>query len=166
LRARTKVKKQILEQLESLYAGISDFGVAIQDGSVQLYLEEGDFTIPASRLLDGTLRFLCLLALLCDPEPPPLICIEEPELGLHPDVVPSLAHLLRDASTRTQLVVTTHSDTLVDALSDSPEDVVVCEKEDGQTILRRLEREALRLWLERYSLGQLWRAGEIGGNRW
>src|SRR5262249_11980683 len=69
LRARTKVKKTILEHIESLYSGITDFDVAIQDGSVQLYLQEGDFTIPASRLSDGTLRFLCLLALLCDPEP-------------------------------------------------------------------------------------------------
>ena len=61
LRTRIKVKKQILEDLESLYAGITDFDVAIQDGSVQLYLQEGDFTIPSSRLSDGTLRFLCLV---------------------------------------------------------------------------------------------------------
>jgi predicted ATPase len=165
-RARTKVKKNILEHLESLYSGITDFDVAIQDGSVQLYLQEGDFTIPASRLSDGTLRFLCLLALLCDPQPPPLICIEEPELGLHPDVIPGIAHLLLEASTRTQLVVTTHSNILVDALSESPEDVVICEKEDGRSILRRLDGESLRVWLKRYSLGELWRSGEIGGNRW
>ncbi len=165
-RAKTKVKKSILENLEALYAGITDFDVAIQDGSVQLYLQEGDFTIPASRLSDGTLRYLCLLAILCDPEPPPLICIEEPELGLHPDVIPGLARLLRETSARIQLIVTTHSNILIDALSDSPEDVVVCEKEDGQTVLKRLDGENLRVWLERYSLGELWRAGEIGGNRW
>jgi len=62
---------------------------------------EGDFSIPATRLSDGTLRYLCLLAILCDPEPPPLICIEEPELGLHPDILPKLADLLVSASERT-----------------------------------------------------------------
>ena len=95
-----------------------------------------------------------------------MICIEEPELGLHPDVIPGLARLLQEASTRTQLIVTTHSNILVDALSDSPEDVVVCEKEDGQSVLRRLDGENLHVWLERYSLGKLWSSGEIGGNRW
>lgn len=94
------------------------------------------------------------------------MAIEEPELGLHPDVLPPLAELLREASERAQLVVTTHSDVLVDALSEVPETVLVCEKEHGATVLRRLGSEDLSAWLERYTLGQLWRSGEIGGNRW
>jgi predicted ATPase len=75
---------------------------------------------------------LCLLAILCDPEPPPLVCIEEPELGLHPDILPKLADLLVSASERTQLIVTTHSSLLVDAMTDRPESIVVCEKHQGQ----------------------------------
>lgn len=62
--------------------------------------------------LTAHLRYLCLLAVLCHPSPPPLVCIEEPELGLHPDVLPTLAELLKEAATRTQLIVTTHSDVL------------------------------------------------------
>ena len=89
LRAQSKVKKQILGDLECLYSGITDFDVTIQAGSVQLYLQEGDFAIPSSRLSDGTLRFLCLLALLRDPEPPALICIEEPELACIPTSCPT-----------------------------------------------------------------------------
>jgi predicted ATPase len=65
-----------------------------------------------------------------------------------------------------QLIVTTHSDILVDALTKVPEAVVVCEKENGSTRMKRLDREALSAWLKDYGLGQLWRSGEIGGNRW
>ncbi|MEW6754253.1 MAG: AAA family ATPase [Candidatus Latescibacterota bacterium] len=86
--------------------------------------------MPATRLSDGTLRYLALLAVLCHPTPPPLVCIEEPELGLHPDIMPQLAVLLCEAATRTHLVVTTHSDILVDALTDTPEAILVCEKHD------------------------------------
>jgi predicted ATPase len=103
--------------------------------------------IPATRLSDGTVRYLCLLAVLCHPQPPPFVGIEEPELGLHPDVLPGLADLLVDASSRTQLLVTTQSDILVDALTSTPESVVVCEMTDGATKLRRLNQEDLRPWL-------------------
>jgi len=64
------------------------------------------------------------------------------------------------------LIVTTHSDVLVDALTDTPECVIVCEKREGQTELQRLSKDNLSDWLGRYSLGELWRKGELGGNRW
>jgi len=95
-----------------------------------------------------------------------MICIEEPELGLHPDILPGLADLLREASERCQIIVTTHSDVLVDALTDTPESIVICEKEDGQTKLKRLNRDELSHWLEKYRLGELWISGELGGTRW
>lgn len=166
LRRFPKAKAAILEGLQDLYSGVTDFDVIIEGGTVQVFFTEGDFTIPATRLSDGTLRYLCLLAILCDPEPPPLICIEEPELGLHPDIIPKLADLLIAASERTQLIVTTHSDILIDALSERPEAVVVCEKHDGQTTMRRLQKSELAAWLEKYRLGQLWTQGQIGGTRW
>jgi predicted ATPase len=81
-------RARIVGELRNLYEGISDFQVHAEAGTVQLYLMEGPFSIPANRLSDGTLRYLTLLAILCDPNPSPLICIEEPELGLHPDVIP------------------------------------------------------------------------------
>ena len=97
---------------------------------------------------------------------PPLVCIEEPELGLHPDVLPALADLLKEASQRTQLIVTTHSDELVDALTDTPDAVVVAERGESGTTLTRLSADKLKPWLEKYRLGQLWTRGEIGGTRW
>jgi predicted ATPase len=166
LRGVPKAKNIILEALRDLYEGLDDFDVSIEGGTVQVFFTEGDFTIPATRLSDGTLRYLCLLAILCDPTPPPLICIEEPELGLHPDIIPKVAYLLKAASERTQLIVTTHSDILVDAMTDRPDAVLVCEKHDGQTRIRRLDSKKLEEWLKDYRLGELWTRGELGGTRW
>jgi predicted ATPase len=158
--------RAILEGLSDLYDGLTEFNVLIEGGTVQVFFTEGEFVIPATRLSDGTLRYLCLLAILCDPNPPPLVCIEEPELGLHPDVLPKLADHLLAASRRTQLIVTTHSDVLVDAMSDQPESVVVCEKHDGATSMTRLAADDLQAWLKKYRLGELWIRGELGGTRW
>ena len=160
------VKRRLLDALSKFYEGITDFHVKIQGGTVQLFLQEGDMVIPATRLSDGTLRYLCLLAVLCHPQPPPLICIEEPELGLHPDILPTVSKLLLEASERSQLIVTTHSDMLVDALTNEWWSIVVCEKHDGQTVMRRLDEEKMAVWLEDYRLGELWSGGEIGGNPW
>ena len=160
-------KRALLDALRSLYDGIVDFRCPVTGGTVGLFLEEkGNRAIPATLLSDGTLRYLCLLAIFLHPEPPPLICIEEPELGLHPDLLPTLTDLMLDASQRTQLVVTTHSDVIVDALTDQPESVVICEKHDGETEMRRLDKDDLSKWLKDYSLGKLWTDGELGGNRW
>lgn len=164
---RSRIKPDLIEALRELYEGIEDVNFQIDGGNVLLFLEErGGREIPATRLSDGTLRYLCLLAILLHPDPPPLIAIEEPELGLHPDIIPQLAKLLVAASERTQLVVTTHSDVLVDALTSQPESVIVCEKVDGESQFRRLDADQLKEWLEKYTLGQLWSMGEIGGNRW
>jgi len=161
-----KTKGALLSALRHLYDGLTDFDVSIEGGTVQIFFNEGEFIIPAPRLSDGSVRYLCLLAILCDPEPPPLICIEEPELGLHPDVLPKLADHLVVASERTQIIVTTHSDILVDAMTETPEAVVVCEKHQGRTHVQRLSRDHLASWLEKYRLGQLWTKGQLGGTRW
>lgn len=168
LQNRRETKLLLLEKLKLVYEGVEDVNTKVQGGTIQILFHERGLAspIPASRLSDGTLHYLCLLVILLHPEPPPLICIEEPELGLHPDIIPTIAELLIEASQRTQLIVTTHSDTLVSALSEVPEAVVVCERDDQGTKLRRLDPDNLKEWLERYRLGDLWAKGEIGGNRW
>jgi predicted ATPase len=160
--------KRLIEALTRFNERIETLSVALVGGTVQLYLHERGLIqpLPATRISDGTLRFLCLLTVLLHPEPPPFICIEEPEIGLHPDIIPTIAELLIDASQRTQLVITTHSDTLISALSGVPETVVVCEHNGTESSFRRLDPGQLQEWLERYRLGELWRMGEIGGTRW
>jgi len=109
------------------------FSTRVQGGTVQFYLHESGLRspVPATRLSDGTIRFIAILAVLLSPKPAPVICIEEPELGLHPDAVALLADVLVDASSRTQLVVTTHSDALVSCLTDNADSILVCEHRGG-----------------------------------
>ena len=162
------VMKTIIEKLKLFYERAENIITRVQGGTVQIYFQEEGLTqtVPASRLSDGTLRYLCLLVILCHPSPPPLICIEEPELGMHPDVLPIIAELLIEAAQKTQLIITTHSDLLVSAIgTQHPEAIVVCEKGENGTTMKRLEPEKMREWLTRYSLGDLWLKGEIGGTR-
>jgi predicted ATPase len=161
-------KRLLLDKLKLFYEEVEDVRTSVQGGTIQIFFHERGlkWPVPAACLSDGTLHYLCLLAILLHPEPPPLICLEEPELGLHPDIIPTVAELLIEASQRTQLIVTTHSEMLVSALSGVPESVVVCERDNRGTSLRRLDPEKLAEWLERYRLGDLWAKGEIGGNRW
>ncbi|OJH38605.1 AAA family ATPase [Cystobacter ferrugineus] len=166
IRKDPETREELLKYLALMYEGVRDVDVSIEGGTVQTVLHEHKWVIPATRLSDGTLRWLSLLAILLNPHPQLLVCIEEPEIGLHPDLMPPLANLLREASRNMQLVVTTHSDALIDALSDTPESVLVCEKHEGSTTMRRLDKAALSDWLDKYTLGQLWRRGELGGNRW
>ena len=168
-RLRGDSRQRFVKALQQLYDGIEDFQVEVGGGRAELFVVErgaGERYIPASRLSDGTLRYMALAAILLDPDPPPLVVIEEPELGLHPDVVLSIGEMLINASQRTQLVVTTHSRVLINALEDHSSSVVVCGKRDGQTEMKRLDPERLEEWLEQYSLGYLWSIGELGGNRW
>lgn len=166
LRREPLVKKRLIEQLADLSPGFDDYEVVPEGGYLQLYVTEGSHTTPARRLSDGTLRFLALLAILLDPSPPPLIVIEEPELGLHPDTLPVIRDLLLDASTRTQLVVTTHSPTLVDSFTDHPEAILTCDKQDGTSRIVRLDPAQIAAWRQHGSLAQLWTSGHIGANRW
>ncbi len=152
--------------LKRFFPRFERMSTKVSGGTIQFYLHEADFAspVPATRLSDGTIRFVALLATLLMPSPPPLICIDEPELGLHPDTVSLIADLMIEASERTQLIVATHSNALVSALSVKPEAVIACERVGAGTTLRRLDSAKLAHWLEDYALGDLWRMGELGAN--
>ncbi len=117
----------------------------------------------ASSLSDGTLRFMALATLLLQPVEmrPKVILIDEPELGLHPYAVTLLAAMLREASVESQLIVATQSPLLLDHFE--PEEVLVMDRREGATTVRRLCAESLSVWLEEYSLGELWEKNELGG---
>jgi len=166
LKRNSETKNRLLAMFKAIYEEARDFDVMIEGGTVQIFVQEERFNVPATRLSDGTLRYLCLLAILYDPAPPPLICIDEPELGLHPDLINHIAEALQFASERTQLIVTTHSAALVDSFTEDPGAILVCEKSDGCSGVRRLDAQQLKPWLEKYRLGALWTSGEIGGMRW
>jgi predicted ATPase len=116
----------------------------------------------------GTVRALALLAMLYDPDPPLLTCIEEIDHGFHPYVFDRLVELLREASTRTQFIIATHSPALVNRLE--PGELIVCER-DSQTGLARIpaisKSEVARIFHaggdDGYRLGELWFSGSLGG---
>jgi predicted ATPase len=168
LQNRRDTWRVLVEKLKLVYEGVVDVTTKVQGGTIQVFFHEEGLSerVPAARLSDGILHYLGLLTILLHPDPPPLICIEKPEVGLHPDILPKVADMLVEAAQRTQLIVTTQSTTLVSRLSEVPESVVVCERDLRGTSLRRLEPSQMKEWLERYLLGELWAMGEIGGNRW
>ena len=117
----------------------------------------------ASSLSDGTLRFIALAVLFLQPvfDRPPVILVDEPELGLHPHAIVLLASMVRHASVDTQVIVSTQSSRLLDHFE--PNEVLVADRVDGGTQITRLDPERLAKWLEDYSLGQLWEKNELEG---
>ena len=159
-------ENRVSKLLRRFYPRFERLSTGVFDGTLQPYLRETGLVspTPAVRLSNGTLRYMALLAALYAPSPPSLLCIEEPEIGLHPDSIALLGEVLIEASKRMQLVVTTHSGTLISALSDQPSAVVVCERPHSSTVLRRLDPERVDSWLDELLLGDLWYMGELGGN--
>jgi predicted ATPase len=125
--------------------------------------KESDKYFDVSSLSDGTLRFIALATLLLQPRElrPPIILIDEPELGLHPAAITMLGSLVRMASANAQVILSTQSSLFLDEFE--PQDVIVTEREGMATRLNRLIPERLKDWLEDYSLGQLWEKNELGG---
>ena len=115
----------------------------------------------AHSLSDGTLRFICLATLLLQPTLPSTILVDEPELGLHPYAITLLASLLQSAATKTQVIASTQSVPLVNQFS--PEDIIVVDREEGQSVFKRLKTQEMAGWLEEYGLGDLWEKNIIGG---
>ncbi|MDX2181665.1 MAG: AAA family ATPase [Bryobacteraceae bacterium] len=124
--------------------------------------KSGDFFGP-HQLSDGSLRAIALCALLGQPPDslPGIICLDEPELGLHPYALDVIAGLVKSASTFSRVVVATQSAALVSKFE--PEDVVTVEARDGQSVFTRQNSESLKPWLEDYTLGELWEMNLIGG---
>ncbi|MBE8712886.1 AAA family ATPase [Sphingobacterium hungaricum] len=116
----------------------------------------------AFSLSDGSLRFICLVTLLLQPNPPKTIIIDEPELGLHPYAINKIVNLMKKLSENNyQIIVSTQSVTLLDNFdSDS---ILVADREDGQTVFKRLNKDDLSNWINDYSLGEMWEKNLIGG---
>ena len=120
-----------------------------------------DYPMQPYHLSDGSIRFICLATALLQPNPPSTVLIDEPELGLHPTAIAILAELIQNASKRTQLIVATQSPALIDHFE--VEDVIVANRKNGASIFERLREKDFHIWLESYSMGELWSKNVIAG---
>lgn len=156
----------IVDAIRMVFPFFNDFTLAplaLNPDTIKLeWREKGsDSYLDASALSDGTLRFICLSTLLLQPTLPSLILLDEPELGLHPYAIKILAELLRGAATKTQVIVSTQSVSLVNQFE--PDEVIVVEREGGQSVFRHLEMADMESWLDDYGLGELWEKNVLGG---
>jgi predicted ATPase len=158
---------RLLDNVHSLLRHVSGIQTSVEHGRVLLYLIEQPFDAPFDTLAisDGTLRLLALLTALETMPEHGLLCIEEPEHGLHPLVFGPLLDIVREYcppdGTR-QVLLTTHSPDLVDAAT--PDEMLVVERDGGgATEFRRLPAKKLYKWLQDFRLGELWRMRQIGG---
>jgi len=134
-------------------------------GQIELEWSElgEDEPFKAHVLSDGTLRFMCLATVFLQPEEfqPETILVDEPELGLHPYAIKVLASLIRSVSKTKQVIVSTQSVTLLNEFE--PGDVIVADRKDGASVLRRIGPDELTEWLKEYTLGELWEKNILGG---
>ena len=165
LRETDRNRFEIIE--DTLAAAFPDFErlsfPPVAAGTLAMTWKERNFSDPfyMHQLSEGTLRFLWLITLLQSRDLTAVTLIDEPEVSLHPELLQLLADAMREASQRTQLIVTTHSDRLIGFLK--PKEVLVCNAEDGLTTLAWADSIDLEHWLKDYSLDQLWAMNIIGG---
>jgi predicted ATPase len=132
-------------------------------GTLSMTWSDRHFSEPIyiHELSEGTLRFLWLATLLQSQNLTTITLIDEPEISLHPELLKHLVDLMREASKRTQLIVATHSDRLIRFLE--PEEILICDLEEGQAKMTWADTLNLNKWLEDYSLDQLWAMNVLGG---
>lgn len=129
--------------------------------------KESDYPFRASQLSDGTLRFICLATALLQPQLPPTVLFDEPELGLHPYALTLLANLFQQAAKQSgnyfsnQIIISTQSAPLLSEFT--PEDIIIVEREQGESTFKRLDSSQYSEWLKEYTLGELWQKNVLGG---
>lgn len=150
----------IIPFFDNFNLGIESFG---EKEKVNLsWRQKGsDYPMQPYHFSDGSIRFICLATALLQPNPPSTITIDEPELGLHPAAINILAELIQNGSKRTQLVIATQSPSLVDNFA--VENIIVVNRKDGASTFMRLQEKDFNVWLENYSVGELWTKNVITG---
>lgn len=161
----------VFERLEDTFRNINPNFKSIEItnlyGQSYLSLLEKNMSraIGALHISDGTLRFLLLESIFYNPLCGSLVAIDEPERGLHPDMIRSVAEMIKYSATQTQVIVATHSPHLLNQFE--LEDVLVFEKnEENSTIVRTISEKDFPDWEGDYLPGQMWLLGQIGGKRW
>lgn len=172
LRLRTENKgtayRRIVAAIRLIAPFFADFELEpVNDSQKDILLnwrdKSSDQIFGPHQLSDGTLRAMCLITLLLQPQNtlPELIIVDEPELGLHPYALNVIAALFKQAARHTQILVSTQSSAFLDNFE--PDDIIVVNRAERASQFQRLETDKLAAWLEEYSLGEVWEKNIIGG---
>lgn len=153
----------VIQQIAPFFDSFALEPLRLSQEKIKLEWKEkgNDEYFNADQFSDGTIRMVALTTLLLQPEPPNIIIIDEPELGLHPAAIQQLAGLIRKASIQSQIIISTQSVTLVNQFN--PEDLIIVERNDGSTTFKKLEFDEVSAWLDNYSLGEIWEKNIFGG---
>ena len=161
----SKVYQRILKTIQSIAPYFLDFVLNPNENGYIELLWRNKFSeqiYNTYNLSDGTLRFIALAVLLLQPKLPQTIIIDEPELGLHPFAIAKLAGLIKSASQRgCQIIVATQSVELINYFT--PQDIITVDYKNGESVFTRLDEASLAIWLEDFSLGELWKGNFING---
>jgi predicted ATPase len=152
-----------IRQIAPFFEGFHLEPTRLNEKKIQLEWKEksNDAFFNAHSMSDGTLRFVCLSTLLLQPNPPNVILLDEPELGLHPAAITLLAALLESAAEKSQVLAATQSVTLVNQFTHDR--IWVVDREDGASAFRHLAQDDLSSWLDGYAIGELWEKNVLGG---
>lgn len=122
--------------------------------------------VGAQHISDGSLRYLLLLTIFLNPENGSLICIDEPEIGLHPDMTNTIARAIKDTTHNgSQIIIATHSPLLLNSFE--LDEILIFEKnENNSSVVMRKTMDDFKDWDEDFLVGQMWLRGELGGKRW
>lgn len=161
------VYKRIVNVIQSVAPFFHDFYlIPNESGGVRLQWKDkfSEMIYGPNELSDGTIRFIALTILFMQPHLPKVIVIDEPELGLHPVAIEKLAGLIKIAANRgTQVIAATQNAELISNFR--PEDILTVDQQDGQSHIHRLNADELSLWLNDYTLGDLWKQRIIRGGQ-
>jgi predicted ATPase len=158
---------RITELLKEINPAFTEIDFNFIGGNIELMLGEENLegSIHVSNISDGTLHYLCLLAILLNNNRGKVVCIDEPELGLHPDMINGISRLFEEKSSETQFIISTHSENLLDSFN--LEDILILEKDkENSTSVKRYSENDFKGWYQQFSPGRMWRVGDLGGNRW
>ncbi len=160
--------ERIVKSIRLVAPFFGDFKLRPSPGNEDMieleWVEKGhDVPFKAHHLSDGTLRFICLAVVFMQPDElqPQTILVDEPELGLHPYAISVLGSLVRSVATEKQVILSTQSVELLNEFES--EDVVVVDRNQGQSSLTRLNSSELQQWLDEYTLGEMWKKNLLGG---
>jgi len=169
------IKPETEEAFDKIYQSINNIHTYLEgvhfglNGNKELYIQiknlPQNLMMGLENVSSGTIKFLVLMSILYNPNRGNIVCIEEPEDDLHPDMINAVAEGIKHAAETSQMVISTHSPFLLNAFK--LEDILVFKNDkNNNTVVTELSQKDFGEWKHSFTAGQAWLNGLIGGTRW